>query len=364
MSVIERNFNFYDSSDLLKRNGNLIREKLRKILEKEDLNLDQELRDLLQSEFDQYKAEILDQLAVLDQPLIFKTNGKQDSQLAYEVKMGQLVLAKASQVKNVLQLNNQELVEIFSAILLSDIGKAGPKTPTQPEELVVGRLFSQAIFSEIHKVWLKKTRPSQLPPNIKNLLRQLNGKEIFGIFLRGEFKQQPIDFYLYVIKQIALELAGQNENLKIEAEKIYTLTEAERFLLLSLGADPKTQAIGKFFTWSHITFGERFLSRNDVPRNLVNLALAHHFSQGVLPKGLDLQATLKDEELLKKIAFLEILDKCDAFGSRFRIEEHQTIRNKTWGFIQTQLGINYPDQPQLISLYRAIFESMIDQEII
>lgn len=364
MPVIEKDLVSDNSIDLLKKNGKLIREKLRKILEDEGLSLDQNLRDLLDLEFTQYPETVLDQLAILDQALVFKTNGKQDSQLAYEIKMGQQMLARSEQVKHVLQLEDQELVELFSAILLSDIGKAGPKTPTQPEELVISRLFSQAIFSEVHKKWLKEIRPTKLPAHIKNLLRQLGTKEIFGIFRRGEFKQQPIDFYLYVIKQVALKLAGQNEMLRIQAEKIYTLTEAERFVLLSLGANSKTQAIGNFFTSSHITFGERFLSKNGTDQSLINLALAHHFSQGVLPKGLDLEATLSDESLLRKIAFLEILDKYDAFGSRFRIEEHQIVRNKTWEFIHTQLRINYKEQPQLISLYRTVFEEMIAQEII
>lgn len=367
MSVIEKDLGS-DLIDLLKKNGNLIREKLQQLLHSDDLHISQNLSEILSQEFAQYSQTILDQLAIMDQPLIFKTNGKQDSQFAYEMKMGKQLLNRAEQVKKILEIEDQEVADLFFAILTSDIGKVGPKTPTHPEELVIGRLFSQAIFSEIHKNWLKRTRPSQLPKAIRELLRQLSYKEISGIFRRGEFKQQPIDFYLHMIKSVALEIAGENQQLKAQAEKIFTLTEAERFVFLSLGTNTRTQAVGRFFTLSHVTFGERFLSlQNVIPKEkkgLINLALAHHFSQGVLPKNMDSESTIADEALMRKIAFLEILDKCDAFGSRFKVEEHDSARNKTWEFINTELRKNYPNHPELISLYRQIFEKMIEEKVI
>ncbi len=348
----------------LDEGGQLVWTDLKRILLDQSLDLSPSLHAALASEFASYSPALLNQLGLMHDRLIFKTNGRQDSQFSYEINMVKTLLTRAKEVQTLLQADEELIVDLVFAILVSDIGKTGPEVAKKGQfKSVICRIFNQAIFSNRHKEWLMKAKPETFPPEINRLVMQMPDDDTNSAFKGGFFQSLPISVYLYVIKQVALELAGENQTLVAQAEQLFTISKQEKEFLLKLGIDPDVEQIGPFFTKSHVLFGEDFLSQtgmlNDRQQQFVPIALSHHLSQGILPVSIaGVENLLAHPSMLRQIIFLEILDKVDAFHSRFKDKPLEEARANTWDFINSKLQFNYRQYPDLIKLYQAVFQEM------
>ena len=123
--------------------------------------------------------------------------------------------------------------------------------------------------------------------------------------------------------------------------------------------------IRKFFTESHIAFGYAFLSKYCTPDQLplVQLALSHHFSQGVFPDPEFAQALYNEPELLRLCAFMEILDKVEAAYHRMQEKNISIAITSIFNDIKNQLKNNHPDHPELVVLYEEMRDTMIAEAI-
>lgn len=356
-------------SSLLSEVGTRIVRELHGVLSSPELSLSSELRFSLTRSFAACSPVLLNHLGLLDEIPAFKTNGKLASQFSYEIAMIKRLLMNEVKVRELLSGDNQLIVDLVFAILISDVGKAGltENMDNQPS-LVIQRIFNQAIFTDAHKEWLKKAKPTDFPDQIRELIEELPETDRKDIFEKGVFFALPIEAYLHVIKQVALGLAKDNQDLTDKAENLFTLTKEEQEFLLSIGVNPMETPTRSFFTNSHIRFGRIFLNDGDLlnheQKEIVPLALSHHLSQSVLPKGVDIDLFLSDQQLLRKVAFLEILDKFDAFYSRFKEKDREAARESTWKIISNNLSSNYEQYPELADVYKEIFDSMVGSEII
>jgi len=360
---------FERPSPLLNEVGARIVRELHRVLSSPELSLSPELKFSLNRSFAACSPVLLNHLGLLDEIPAFKTNGKLASQFSYEIAMIKRLLTNELKVKELLSGDNQLIVDLVFAILISDVGKAGVMEAVENQpSLVIQRIFNQAIFTDAHKEWLKKAKPTDFPDQIRELIEELPEVDRKNIFEKGIFFSLPIEAYLYVIKQVALGLAKNNADLTDKAENLFTLTKGEQEFLLSIGVDPIKTPMRSFFTNSHIRFGRIFLNDgnllNNEQKEMAPLALSHHLSQGVLPKGTDIDLFLNDQQLLRKAAFLEILDKFDAFYSRFKENDCVAARESTWKIISSNLKSNYGQYPELVDVYKEIFDSMVGSEII
>ncbi len=362
--------NHESTADVLNDAGTKIAKELKELLDNLDLHLDENLRFVLARNFANYSPLILNQLGFLHELPIFRNgSAKLASQFSYELTMVKSVLANQDKIKELLGGDNQSIADLVFAILISDIGKAGPiKSNEGYPSAVVKRIFNQAIFTDVHEEWLKNASPASFSDPIKKIIEVLPEADRKNIFEKGIFFALPIDAYLYVIKQVATVSAKGNKELIAQADKFFTLTEKEKHFLLLLGVDTEKTPTRSFFTNSHIRFGRLFLSRKGIlnaeQRKVVPMALSHHLSQGVLPKGTDINSFLNDRALLRNTIFLEILDKFDAFRSRFKEKGADAARASTWKAILGGLNANYNQYPDFLVSYREIFDEMVNAGII
>jgi hypothetical protein len=358
------------ATDVLNDGGAQIAKELKELLNNLDLHLDESLRFALARNFANYSTSLLNQLGLLHKLPIFRNGtAKLASQFSYELTMVRSVLANQEKVKGILGGDNQSIADLVFAILISDIGKAGPiKSNEGYPSAVIERIFNQAIFTEVHKEWLKNASPDSFPTPMKETIEALPEADRKNIFENGVFFALPIDAYLHVIKQVAFASAKESKELIAKAEELFTLTEKERNFLLLLGVNTEKTPTRSFFTNSHIRFGRLFMSRKGIlnaeQKKVVPMALSHHLSQGVLPKGMDVNSFLNDRALLRNTAFLEILDKFDAFYSRFKEKGVDAARASTWKAILGGLNDNYNQYPDFLTSYREIFDEMANAGII
>lgn len=353
----------------LNAGGTKVQKELKQILDdSEELALEPRLKYVLARNFNAYPSVLLNHLSLTDEAPIFKTAGKSGSQLSYEIAMARRLLRNEFKVKNILGVDDQEIADLVFAILVSDIGKAGPiEVANEGPELVVQRIFNQAIFTDVHKAWLQQASPLSFPKQMREAISNIPKDDLINTFKNGVFFYLPLDAYLYLIKKVAILHSKQDPELIKKAKKTFSLDQQERKYLLSMDINPATTPTRSFFTNSHIRFGRLFLGQielNEEQRRVVPLALSHHLSQGVLPKGTEIGYFLSDPSLLRQAAFLEILDKFDAFNSRFREEDPSAARESTIRSITNNLKLNYNQYPELASAYRDVFSSMVSLGII
>lgn len=341
------------------------------------------LAELLAGEIAEYPVGLFNHLGLIVESPVFKAQDSQKGHWSYELTMVERTLTCAPALKESFGYNDQELADLVFMIVIGDIGKAGPLPLTDANNSdpakVVGRIYNQAIFHSVHQNWLKTCRPETFPDQLQPVLAQIDRREpVTGglsawdlIFKNGTFIGLPIEVYLYVLKQVALtELGGQVE----QVETLFSLSQAEKDFLTARGFDPTTTPIRKFFTSSHIQFGQDFLTQEDFlkPEHkvLVPLALAHHLSQGEMPSGLDFNELIADQKQLATCAFLEILDKVDAIlhrgqfkdGDGFSQADRRRIIDRVVSITQTEiqsnLERNFPQYPQLTKLYEMVLQEM------
>lgn len=217
-----------------------------------------------------------------------------------------------------LSLNVDTLSDTMtSMIMMSDIGKAGGEAIIKgQEEPVVARLYTDLFLDGRHGDWIKshQERAKVLMPES-------------DIPLPINFLKAPISLTLEAAQNVAME---HRESIPEEdIKKRFSLTEAEREELRTIGFDPDTTSMGTFFTSCHISEGEKFLL--DVKTGLPDsqkiaaiLGLSHHFTNGVLPKEFT-NVNISDPSVYKMIAYTEILDKVHAFIKRSRMTPEKSF---------------------------------------
>lgn len=345
--------------------------------------ISQNLHQLLLESLKSYSPAILNQLGLLLEAPLFTANPDQKGHWQYELSMVKAVLEHSKTIQKIFGCGEELIVDLCFMIIVSDIGKAGPITAMHngPESIVY-RIFTQAIFFERHRDWLKQAydpttadnlKPGAFPPELAEVIANIsrepkeNGapSDFSMIFQSGIFFALPIEAYLYVVKTIALETAGSDPKLVEQAESLLTLKPEEKQFLTEIGYDPATARIRKFFTESHIAFGYAFLSKYCTPDQLplVQLALSHHFSQGVFPDPEFAQALYNEPELLRLCAFMEILDKVEAAYHRMQEKNISIAITSIFNDIKNQLKINHPNHPELVVLYEEMRDTMIAEAI-
>lgn len=293
------------------------------------------------------------------------------------------ILEHAATIQKLFDCGEELIVDLCFMVIVSDIGKAGPVVAVgQGPESVVGRIFTQAIFFEKHRDWLKQAydqespdglRPGAFPPEMAHVIANIsrepkaNGapSDFSAIFQSGIFFALPIEAYLHVVKTVALETASNDERLSEQANTLLTLRSDEKQFLTEIGYDPATTRIRRFFTESHLNFGRAFLLKHCTPDQLplVELALTHHFSQAIFPNPEFAHALYSQPELLKLCAFMEILDSVEAAYHRMQGNDINAAIASTTHAIFNQLRINHPDHPELLVVYQDMIDFMVNKLI-
>jgi hypothetical protein len=176
--------------------------------------------------------------------------------------------------------------------LLSDLGKAGSSAFGMQE---VATLYNHVIM--------------EMGPNSVHLQK---AKELYH---SEKLTDLTIAQALEVVKSVALE-QSQDEHQKAEIEQTYTFKPDNWEALASVGYGPDSK-IMTFFTKAHLDLAKKLFHENLSDSRLKALgliALGHHFSQGETTDELQtlLQTSPQSEQLMKLIAFQEVLDKVDA----------------------------------------------------
>lgn len=340
------------------------------------------LAGLVLAEINSYPDQLFNQLGLVTESPVFKAQEGQKGHWIYELTMVERTLVCAEQIKAFFDRDDKFISDLIFMIVVGDIGKAGPVPGDQSSAAgVVSRIYNQAIFHGAHQGWLKSCDPNTFPAELSPALARIDRIEPENggvsqwdfIFKNGAFIGLPIEVYLYILKQVALTKLNGSPN---QVEELFSFHTGEREFLSDHGFNPTTTPIRKFFTASHIQFGQEFLSRDgflsEERKKMVLLALAHHFSQAELPTGLDVSELLNDEHQLKTCAYLEILDKVDAVFHRGAVitggqsEEENRQRaidsavNIAHTEIQTNLSRNYPNQEKLKEVYALVIVAMKD----
>ncbi len=349
--------------------GAVVAKELDKIINDPEHPLEPGLKFVLAHSFAGYSPIMINQMGLLLEEPKFKTTGKLASHFSYELSMVKNILINEKKVKELLDGDSQMIADLVFAILVSDIGKAGPMEVREGQpSAVVRRIYNQAIFTEQHEEWLKHTDVGKWPEEIRVLVEAMSEEDRKTVFVKGAFFPLPIDAYMYVVRQVAIDSANGQEDKIREANNLLSFTKEEREFLLAINVDSEKLPIRSFFSNSHIRFGRIFLSREDLldddQRRMVPTALSHHFSQAVLPKGMTAEIIMSNRKMLLEVAFLEILDKFDAFYCRFKDAGREIARESTWKLISRSLNFNYPQYPELLETYDGMFKAMIDSEII
>lgn len=361
-------------------------EVLRCILElisKESPRISETLRHLLHESLRTFNPAILNQLGLLLEAPIFAANPEQKGHWQYELSMVKAVLEHAQKIQKLFGCGEELIVDLCFMIIVSDIGKAGPiSVKGDGPESIIYRIFTQAIFFEKHRDWLRNAydpttpdnlKPGYFPPDLAPALATIS-RETTGnaplskfseTFQSGFFFALPIEAYLHVIKTIALEIAHDDADLAIKAEQLFTLKPEEKEFIASIGYDTQSTGMRKFFTESHIAFGDAFLQKHcrqdQLP--LVELALTHHFSQGVFPRKEFAEQLYTQPDLLKLCAFMEILDKVEAAYHRMQERGIAVAISSVSNDIFKQLATNHPEHPELSEVYQEMLSFMIEQQI-
>jgi len=326
-----------------------------------------ELIPVLKESFFLYPPSFFNQLGFLAEEPIFRSQEQQKGHWFYEKCMAQKVIEFSSQIKEWFGENDEFIADLVFMIVAGDIGKAGPVEVADHEpEAVVRRIYNQAVFHKKHKQWIIGKSSADFPPGIREQI-ELLPKEPHSlesqapyqrVFTLGEFYNLSIDAYLYVIQQVSLEEATEDSELQEKALRLFSLTPDEREYLVTSGRDPQTTPMRRFFTTSHITFGDMYLKQegllNEHQLSLVDQALSHHFSQGMVPQELDVRK-VTDEKWVKVTAFLEILDKVQAGYSRWQVSQPNEVLEKNRSLIEKGLEQNYPGMDQLPQWYGEVF---------
>lgn len=365
-------------AEVLSENGFKAKESLSQVIEIYR-STNPKLVDFLLGEMAKYPVRIFNQLGRVMEKPVFKAQDGQRGHWAYELTMVERTVACAERLESLLGEINKSVADLVLMIVIGDIGKAGPVLSSDSaESAVVSRIYNQAIFHQAHQRWLMSCDPARFPEELDTAMAQIDKSEPKDgglsswdlVFKNGTFIGLPIEVYLYVLKQVAVQRLNGDANL---VEHLFTLTPAEKRFLRMQGFDPTTTPIRKFFTSSHIKFGYQFLSDldqfGDEKSELIDLALLHHLSQGELPPNLDVVALIGDEAKLKTCAYLEILDKVDAVfhrGSPQVTSGDDVARKKaiesaisiTQTEIQNNLQRNYSQYPQLVQVYENVLIAM------
>ena len=335
-----------------------------------------EVIPLLKESFFSYPPSLFNQLGFLAEEPVFRSQEQQKGHWFYEKCMAQKALEFSPQIKEWFGEDDAFIADLVFMIIVGDIGKAGPVEVADHEpEAVVRRIYNQAVFHKKHKQWLIGKTPADFPPEIRGQLELLSKETATSgslspyetVFSRGEFFALPLEAYLHVIQQVSLEEADGDLELQEKAQKLFSLTPEEREYLVTSGRDPQTTPMRRFFTTSHITFGDMYLKQqgllNEHQLSLVDQALAHHFSQGMVPQGLDVRNVL-EEKWVKVTAFLEILDKVQAGYSRWQGSHAGEVLEKNRSLIETGLAQNYPGMKTLLQWYGETFDWMVQSGIL
>jgi len=373
-----------EESNNLSENGRIIRSEFFSLLTDQELQSNQALLETLATNFLAYPNAIFDQLGFLLEKPLFRTQDSQTGHWSYELAMAKTVLNFAEILKTKFAGDNQFIADLVFMIIVSDIGKAGPKVAEADHySAVVRRMYNHCIFGPEQKAWLMKCNPAEFPAELQPALATISKDSSSGlsdydlIFKNGVFFALPIEVYFYVLKQTALEkikaepeLLQHDPELITKIEATFTLTPEEKDFLKLIDSDPQSMPIRRFFTRNHILFGSLFLRQsgllNSEQQASVLLAMSHHFSQKFLPLDLDLEVVVNDELWIKKCAFLEILDKFSAYLSRWHGKQGE-VPTQSIESTRTEIGAhldkNYADQPQIKQWYEEIFAWMEEIEI-
>lgn len=367
-------------SESLSENGQKVKESLTGVLESYRENKPDLVGRLL-VEISHYPANLFNHLGLLLESPVFKAQEGQKGHWAYELTMIDRTLACADEIQVFLDNDKHIIEDLMFMIVTGDIGKSGPVlVDSDPHSKVVSRIYNQAIFHRTHQRWLQTCDPSSFPSELDPAMAQISKSEPEGgglsawdlIFKNGTFIGLPIEVYLYVLKQVALSELGGNP---AQAEALFSLRQEEKDFLIKQGFDPVSVPIRKFFTSSHIQFGQSFLQNEEgldfQQKSSVILAMAHHLSQGELPAGFSVDSVLADERQIKICAYLEILDKVDAVYHRSNLKtvEGQTAEEARQEAIETAVSItqtevlsnllkNFAQYPQLVEIYKQMLAAM------
>jgi len=369
VSVGEENISQEKKDNKLTDAAKQIRSELFELLTHPDVQ-NTKLSETLKQSFLAYPSSLLNQLGFLTEEPVFKVHEDQRCHWGYEVSMAKKVLDHLPWIKEFFKADDKFIADLLFMIFISDIGKAGPfEAKDGQPEAVVRRIFNQAIFRKRHQQWLLECDPAKFHEELHESLAQISKKtpengisDYDAIFKNGIFFMLPLEIYFYVLQQVASEEAGENEDLQRKSLELFSLSSEEREFLVNIGKDPKTTPMRYFFTTSHIQFGEFFLQRvgllNKDQSSLVDMSLSHHFSQGITASLVDLNVVINDQDWIKKVAFLEILDKFEAFLYRWRDQSLEEARKSAYNEIMFQLGKNYPKFPHLKDWYHEVFVGM------
>lgn len=367
-------------AEVLSENGAKAKESLSQVIEIYR-QTNPKLVDLLLGEIEKYPVGLFNQLGRVMEKPIFKAQDGQRGHWAYELTMVERTVACAERLQSLLEGTGRSIADLVFMIVIGDIGKAGPVLSDDlAESAVVSRIYNQAIFHQAHQRWLVSCDPDSFPEELDTAMAQIDKSEPKDgglsswdlVFKNGTFIGIPIEVYMYVLKQVALQKLDGEADL---VERLFSLSPAEKGFLRLQGFDPTTTPIRKFFTSSHIKFGYEFLSvegrLGDEKSELVGLALSHHLSQGELPPNLDFSTIVGDESKMKICAYLEILDKVDAIfhrGTPQVASDDASAKSRaiesaisiTQTEIKSNLQRNYSQYPQLVEIYEKVLKAMRD----
>ncbi len=368
--------------------------------------------------------EIFEQIEALHQPGILNPD-QQKNHWDYELNMIRAIVSQKSEILQqfgVTKVQEQDFIkELLFMVMISDIGKAGPKQyDANSPEAVVPRFYNNLILEKKHgkkvseigiqELFQKSSDnaygSTKVTQRVRKIIYKISGvksvkqfadlvlntnfvnqdllaqlpEQVRAILVRGEVLSLPIEFALIVARKIAiteileLQISNSEKRKKIGAiNKCFQLSSSEKKFLLSQGFDVETTPIGNFYSNGHINFGKEFLLSPELKlnarlQNRALLGLRHHFSQGVFPDSREEIVTFisqakKDISARKEfelIAFLEILDKVEAAFNRSQEPRTQeTLNNILYKRIIPNVKTNFPqEQTFLIEVYSTVFSKM------
>ncbi|MFZ5438055.1 MAG: hypothetical protein ACOZAK_03315 [Patescibacteria group bacterium] len=364
-----------EKSGKLNDYGQVVRSDLFSLLEDQKLLFDQNLLEDLRTSFSTYPSAIFNQLGFLLEKPLLKTHESQNGHWSYELSMIKVVLRFAEEIKANFSGDNSFIADLVFMVAISDIGKAGPVLVESSNEpaAVIRRIYNHCLFTKEHRDWLLACDPASFPEDLQPALATISrettptGLSDFDlIFKNGVFFALPIELYLYVLRQVALEkvknepkLLEQDPDLGEKITATFSLTTLERDFLISIGNDPQAMPIRRFFTRSHVLFGDLFFQRGGFltpdQASLVPMAMSHHFSQDNLSLLVDREQIITDQKWIKQCALLEILDKFTAYYSRWHGEDRQKSIDATFNEVMNNLQKNYSDYSHLKDWYEEVF---------
>ncbi len=358
--------------------------------------------------------EIFVQIEALHQPSILNPD-QNKSHWKYELNMIRSVVAVKDAVLQFFEVDEGKetefLQELIFMIIVSDVGKAGPrlynpkhaasvvpriynnlilekKHGEAVREICMQALFNEKVFDEQKTTW-----------DINRILRKNSGffsiaplKRIFSKFgskdkwKREKLKPQlaafleeekalsmPIELAMIVARQIARSETDDISK-REEIGECLKLGRNEITFLNKNGFNVETTPIGFFYSKGHIVFGKEFLLSLEpkLGERLTKsalLGLQHHFVQGVSIYSTEevtvfIERSKTEVSLrrdIKMIAFTEMLDKVEAAMHRpsstnpFSLEDPKIFLEA----IKKSIEANYSEHAEhLFSIYQEVFIAM------